>query len=159
MRVMTSFLQVKQVQSYSGPWSQVPLLCKCAQRAMLYLRLGSMTGAQGGCSAVRSGHTVCVPAVCGQGAWGWLSTQGSKCQFKMPHFLLFCLCSSTSIVGAAMPCVCSLSLWRPAFLALSFFLQGAHKFNRKSGSCLLSAECPTSWSFSLFGTAGLDVGA
>lgn len=91
---------------------------------------------------------LCVLAVCGQGAWGWLCTQGSKCQFKLPHFLPFCLCSSTSIFGVTVPCVCSVSLWCSAFLTLSFFPEGAPKFDRKSGSCLLFTECPSSWSFS-----------
>lgn len=65
-----------------------------------------MTRAQRGCFAVRShcALSVCLLCVCGQGANGWLRTQGSRCHLKLSHFLPFCLCSSTSIFDVAIPC-------------------------------------------------------
>lgn len=75
----------------------------CTKGIALYLQLGSLTGAQRGCFAAGSHHalSVCLLCVCGQGANGWLRTQGSKCQFKLSHFLLFCF--STSIFAVAIP--------------------------------------------------------
>lgn len=127
MRVMTSFLQVKQVQSYSGPLSQVPLLYECAQRAMLYLRLGSVTGAQGGCSAVRSGHTlfVCLLCVVKVPGAGWARRAANANSRR----LIFCYSVFASPPASlVLPCQC----WRllshtvaPCFSCTLIFSSGS----------------------------------
>lgn len=160
MYEMTSFPQVKQVKSYPGLLSQVPLLCECAQRAVHYIcNLAARQEPRE--DVLQLGLT--VPCLCVCCVWSRCQQlKGSKCQFKLSHFLPFCLCSSTSIFDAALHvdilCVCSTSLLCPAFLALSFLLEGALKFIRTSGSCLLSAACPVFWSLSLFGKVDMNVG-
>lgn len=159
---MTSFLQVKQVKSSPGLLSQVPLLCKCAQRAVRYIcSLAAWQEPRE--DVLHSGLTVpCVASVCvcGQGANVWLRTQDSRSQLKLSHFLPFCLCSSTSIFSVAIPCrhfMC-FALYCALLFLHSFFLERALKFVRTNGSCLLSAACPVFWSLSLFGKVDMNVG-
>lgn len=159
MCVMTSFLRVKQVKSYPGSFvaSSRPLWM-CTEGNALYLLLGCMTRAQRGCSVVRSLCALSVCLLCVVEVLGLtvhtrqqMPIQGTTFSAILSllfHQHLWCYHSMCLLCLPVVLC----------FLALSFFPEGALKFDRKSGSCLLSTECPTSWSFSLFSTVGLGAG-
>lgn len=165
MYVITSFLQVKQVKSSPGLLSQVPLLCECAQRALHYIcNLAAWQEPRE--DVLQPGLTVpCLCACCVCVVKVPMADWGHKAANASSSCHIFFHSASASQPASLMLSfdidilyVWSTSLLCPAFLALSFFLEGALKFIRTSGSCLLSAACPVFWSLSLFGKVEMDVG-
>lgn len=161
--VITSFLQVEQVKSYPGLLSQVPLLSECAQRALHYIcNLAAWQEPRE--DVLQPGLTMpCLCAFCVCVAKVPMAGWGHKAANASSSCHIF-FCSASQPASLLLPShidilyVCSTSLLCPAFLALSFFLEGALKFVRTSGSCLLSAACPVFWSLSLFCKVDMDVG-
>lgn len=164
MYVMTSFPQVKQVKSYPGLLSQAPLLCECAQRAVHCIC--SLAAQEPREDVLQPGVTVpclCACSVCvvkvPTADWGHKAANATS-----SWLIFFHSASAPQQASLMLPfhvdivCVCSTSLLCLAFLALSFFLEGALKLVRTSGSCLLSAACPVFWSLSLFGKVDMNVG-